>query len=153
MNRKALSLALVGWGGLVCGCDTSRPELGAIVQNVSTAEGTAVERALANLVQGGAATLPLIEAGMPRATPAGRHNLVVAIRRLGLAESAPLLGQIAAYDADGRVAREAWETLGRWAAARDLRGDAARRALIKVDEIRGSRFDVAPVAESLPSVR
>lgn len=130
-------------------CDGHRPELANAVQAVASAEGAAVERTLAALLTQGAATLPFIEAGLHRSAVSERFNLVVALRRLGLVESVPLLAQVASFDRDLRVAREAWETLQVWSSATTPRGQAARQALRKVDEQRGDLFD--PVL--LPSPR
>lgn len=126
---------------VAAGCDPHRPELATAVQAVASAEGAALERTLDALLSQGAATLPYIEAGLHRSAASERFNLVVALRRLGLTESVPLLAQVASFDRDLRVAREAWETLSVWSAAQTPRGHAALHALRKVDEQRGDLFD------------
>lgn len=142
--RRQLSLratGLLGYLLLSLACDGHRPELANAVQAVASAEGAAVERTLVALVAQGSATLPFIEAGLHRRAANERFNLIVALRRLGLVESVPLLGQVASFDRDLRVAREAWETLSVWSSSATPRGQAARQALRKVDEQRGDLFD------------
>ena len=142
-RRRATGyLGLLLCAGLaVPGCDTHRPELANAVQAVASAEGAALDRAVNGLLTQGAATLPFIEAGLHRSAASERFNLIVALRRLGLSESVPLLGQVASFDRDLRVAREAWETLSVWSAEKTPRGHAARTALRKVDEQRGTLFE------------
>lgn len=144
LRRPSLRRPLLGAAlGLlvVPGCDSHRPELATAVQAVASAEGAALERTLDALLSQGPATLPYLEAGLHRSAASERFNLVVALRRLGLTESVPLLAQVASFDRDLRVAREAWETLSVWSAAQTPRGHAALHALRKVDEQRGDLFD------------
>jgi hypothetical protein len=136
-----------GAGGPLClllwlsACDAARPELAAVVQRVASAEGAALDRALGRLLSAGPATLPFIEAALHRGPEAERFHLIVALRRLALVESVPLLSHIASFDAEPRVAREAWETLMVWSSARTPLGTAARQGLRKIDELRGEAFD------------
>jgi len=142
--RGALGFCAVALVGLAA-CDAARPELAAAVGRVASAEGAALERALSGLLAAGPATLPFIEAALHRGPDHERFNLVVALRRLALVESVPLLAHVASFDRDAKVAREAWETLMVWSSAATPRGIAAKKGLRKVDELRGEVFD-APTA-------
>lgn len=113
-------------------------EIGSAVQLLSTTQGELAEQSLRRLLPHGRAALPYLEAALHTAKGVGRKNLVVALRRLGLSESVPLLGHLAAYDEDRIVAREAWQTLELWSSERSPRGDSARQVLHKVDEVRGT---------------
>jgi hypothetical protein len=148
---RPLVLGLLAPLGLLSGCDGHRPELANAVQAVASAEGAAFERTLVALLAQGPATLPFIEAGLHRSAASERFNLIVALRRLGLVESVPLLAQVASFDRDLRVAREAWETLSVWSAATTPRGQAARQALRKVDEQRGDLFEPVQLTRSQAS--
>jgi hypothetical protein len=112
-------------------------EIGSAVQLLSTTRGELAEQALRRLLPHGRAVLPYVEASLHTARAVGRKNLIVALRRLGLAESVPLLGHIAAYDEDLVAAGEALRTLELWSSERRPRGAAARQVLRKVDEVRG----------------
>jgi len=137
-----ISFAFAGCFLLGAGCDAPGQgqgvEIGSAVQLLSSARGDLAEQALRRLLLHGRDALPYFEAALHGATPAGRRNLVIGLRRIGLSESAPLLGHIAAFDADRATAREAWQTLNLWASERSERGLAARTALRKVDEVRGT---------------
>lgn len=134
-------------------CDAARPELAAAVQRVASAEGAALDRALIGLLSAGPATLPFIEAALHRGAESERFNLIVALRRLALLESVPLLAHIASFDRDLRVAREAWETLMVWSAARTPLGAASRAGLQKIDSLRGEAFDALATTSGQIAVR
>lgn len=166
MLRSGLLIAIIAGAGVwvagLAGCDvaldSSGPEIGSAVQLLTTSRGELAEQALrrieelsgtlgSNSGSGRARSrvaLPYLEAALHRADPVGRRNLVIALRRLGLAESTPLLGHIAAFDSDSATAREAWQTLSLWATAtatktgHSERAAAASAALRKVDEVRGN---------------
>lgn len=139
---------LVGTAGIVGsfgGCKEAADEshehgleIGSQVQLLSTTRGELAEQSIRRLLPHGRAVLPYLEASLHTAKATGRKNLVVTLRRLGLAESVPLLGHIAAYDEDRVAAREAWQTLELWASERTARGESARKVLHKVDEVRGT---------------
>jgi hypothetical protein len=146
MGLFSKSLALIGlFTCLPIGLSGCQPaaiegeglEIGGSVQLLTAAQGELAERAMRRLQPHGRTALPYLEAALHHAPPAGRRHLVIAIRRIGLAESAPLLGQVAAFDEDPDTVREAWGTLSVWAGERVPRGAWARAALRKVDEIRG----------------
>ena len=113
-------------------------EIGGAVQLLATTQGDLAEQQLRRLLPHGRAALPYLEAAIHTANANGRKNLVMGLRRLGLAESAPLLGHIAAYDENLGPAREAFSTLGLWASEAGPRGEAAKKVLPKVDEVRGA---------------
>lgn len=113
-------------------------EIGSAVQLLATTQGELAEQALRRLVPHGRAVLPYLEAAFHTAPASGRRNLVVTLRRLGLSESAPLLAHIAAYDENLATARDARQTLNLWASERGPRGEAAKKVLPKVDEVRGA---------------
>jgi hypothetical protein len=113
-------------------------EIGSQVQLLSTTRGELAEQSLRRILPHGRAALPYLEASMHTAKALGRKNIIMALRRLGLAESVPLLGHIAAYDEERAAAREAWQTLELWASERSPRGESARQVLRKVDEVRGT---------------
>jgi hypothetical protein len=77
---------------------------------------------------------------MLTASPAGRKNLILALRRIGDVEAVPLLRQVALYDVAADVRREAGWTLRQWAAgpAGEERADKARAAVRALDEASGS---------------
>lgn len=140
MRKTALAWLFFG----LCGCEaeTSRQglEIGGAVQLLAESQGELAEQVHRRLAGYGRSALPYLEAALhgTNTTPAGRRNLVIALSRLELAESAPLLAHIAAFDSNLTTAKEAWRTLGRWAYQPGLRGRAARVALRKVDEVRGN---------------
>jgi hypothetical protein len=124
----------------VSSCDSSAAglEIGGAVQLLATTRGELSEQALRRLSPYGRQALPYLEAALHTASPAGRRNLAIALRRLGLPETASLLGHIAAFDGDLATAKEAWKTLSLWASERSQRAVAAAAAMRKVDEVRGA---------------
>lgn len=123
---------------LFLSCQDNDAEVRQAVRLLCEEQGEVARRALLRLVPHGPAALMPIEAALHTAPPAGRRNLVLALRRIGSAESAPLLGHLAAYDDDPLVRMEARFTLGLWLAEGGPRGAAARAALRKADEARGT---------------
>jgi hypothetical protein len=141
MKRPRLGTALALLA-LLSACDSPLDsaglELGTAVNLLATTRGELAEQALRRVLLRGRIALPYLEAALHSAQPAGRRNLVAALTRLGLDETAPLLGHIAAYDGDLDTAAAAARTLRLWASRPSPRGRAAAAALIKVDEVRGS---------------
>jgi hypothetical protein len=111
------------------------------VQLAASEEGELADKAAATLSARGKDALPEIEMALHTAPPAGRRNLVVALRRTQAAEAVPLLGHLAAFDEDPAVRLEARWTLKLWSAAGGPREKAAREALRKVDEARGTEAE------------
>ncbi len=142
VRRHPAILGLCTALGLSLNCTGSDPaqELAVrrAVQIASTEEGEIATRAAAELGARGKGALQEIETALHTASPAGRRNLVVALRRTGAAEAAPLLGHLAAYDVDDAVRLEARWTLKLWGASGGDRGAAAKEALRRADEVRGS---------------
>lgn len=106
-------------------------------QAVAVHEGDAVAIATQRLVRRGRSSLPSIEAALHTARPAGRKNLIVALRKIGDAEAVPLLRHVALYDDEESVRVEAEWTLQGWAAEQNGRGERARRAIREIEERRG----------------
>ncbi len=134
-------LALVLAAALLSSCNRNDPaaeaEMRGAVQLLTDEQGELASRAADQLKPHGARALTYIETALHTAPPVGRRNLVMAMRRIGAAEAAPLMGHLAAYDEDAGVRLEARWTLKQWMAAGGLRGEAARAALRKADEVRG----------------
>ncbi len=99
------------------------------IELLATASGDVQEQALRTIASHGRAALPAIEAVMHRKEPKARHAGVLALRRLGFAETAPLLGHIAQFDADRNIRQEARTVLTHWASEKNPRGQAAQKAL------------------------
>ena len=78
---------------------------------VSTRTGLLVEDAIARVARRGVRAIPPIETALHTARPAGRLNLVMALRRIGSPESLPLLEHLARWDSDAAVRKEADSTL------------------------------------------
>lgn len=146
MRRRPLALplclSLALSLGLGLGCRGGEAgELRGAVQLAATEQGEIAQRALERIVPRGREALPLIEAALHGAPPPGRRNLVMALRRIGLGEAAPLLGQLAAFDEDPGVRMEARWTLRGWIARGGPLGAAAAAALRKADEAQGSEAE------------
>ena len=94
------------------------------------------EAASARLIAAGRAAIPAIETAFHTARIEGRLDLVVALRRIGDAESVPLLLHHARLDEDERVRKEAEFTLRGWSQGQGDRADRARRALRALEESR-----------------
>lgn len=122
--------------------DEKTLEIGGAVQLLAATKsdlsGPLASDAFVRIEKGGSSALPYLEAALHTATPSGRRHLVAAIARLGLADSAPLLGHIAAFDDDKATAHAAFRTLSLWKSERSRRALLAAAALRKVDEVRGS---------------
>ncbi len=136
---RRLPVFLRLWLGLLlglswlAGCNEPTAELRAAVELLSAEQGEVAERAQESIQRHGPAALPYLESALHRAAAPGRRNIVIALRRLGLAQSAPLLGHIAAFDADAAVRAEAYRTLENWSAHRL---PTALAALRQADEAR-----------------
>jgi len=128
LRRDPLRLAWVVWFGPVAlamaamlspaGCDEPTTNLRGAVELLGAEQGEVAERALATLKEHGTRrdALPYLEAALHRVPPKGRRNVVIALRQLALPEAAPLLGHLAAFDAEPTVRAEAYSTLELWAA-------------------------------------
>lgn len=145
VSQKFCAVVLIGLFAIISACRDDDPdkaydhglEIGSAVQLLATTQGELAEQALRRLLPFGRAALPYLEAALHTTQPKGRKRIVMALRRLGLAESAPLLGHIAAYDEDLPTARDAAQALRIWSSEKSPRGDAALKVLHKIDEVRG----------------
>jgi HEAT repeat protein len=128
----ALALALP-----LAGCFSDDDHGRSDAQSLSVHEGDAATAAIARLARRGRSAIPAIEAALHTAKPAGRKNLVTALRKIGDADAIPLLRHVALYDDEESVRHEAEWTLQGWAAELDARGEKARRAMREIEERRG----------------
>ena len=72
-----------------------------------TTQGEVQEKALRTLLGSGRAALPPLEAALHRTEPKERRAALLALRRIGLQETVPLLGHVAQFDADPGVRADA----------------------------------------------
>lgn len=119
-------------------CNGADEDIRANVALLSQREGALAMAAADHLAGIGRRAIPAIESALHTATPRGRKNLVMALRKIGDADAVPLLGHLAAYDPSPDVAREAEWTLRRWAAdgKAPARAAGAHQALRAVEEAR-----------------
>jgi len=116
--------------GVFLGACLEQPvDLKASVELLVTSSGEVQEQALRTLVSHGRTALPPLEALLHRTEPRARRSALLALRRLGLAETAPLLAHVAQFDSDPSIRREARTVLERWSAEKGPRGEAATQAL------------------------
>src|SRR4051812_44796818 len=90
LGRGVAIVCLVGLPGLG-GCDEPTTNLRSAVELVAAEHGEVAERAWDRIEGHQRAALPYLEAALHRVAPPGRRNLVIALRRLALPESATLL--------------------------------------------------------------
>jgi len=141
LTAKFLWLAAWGvllWGNLA-GCNEPTGDLRGSVQILCTERGEVAERAFHTIAPYGRKALPMLEAALHRGTGPGRHNVVMALQRLQLAESAALLGHVAAFDTEAAVRVAAYHTLETWAASPNPKlSTLARSSLEKADAARST---------------
>ena len=106
-------------------------------------EGSAAPAAAERLAKKGRAAIPIIESALHTATPVGKKNLILALRKIAdpeaRKEAIPLLGHLAGHDPLPDVRREAEWTLKQWAATGEPSLAAeARKALRALDEAKGT---------------
>jgi hypothetical protein len=101
-------------------------------------EGALAERSMETLRKYGRDAIPPIESALPKASPTGQLNLVMALRRLGDPEAIPLLRHLILRNQLEAVRIEADMTLRSWATGSDVRAERARAALRSIDEAQGS---------------
>ena len=107
------------------------------VEIIAAREGALAERSMEELRKYGRDAIPPIEAALPKASPTGQLNLVMALRRLGDPEAIPLLRQLVLRNQMEAVRIEAEVTLRSWAKGSDVRAERARAALRSIDEAQG----------------
>jgi HEAT repeat protein len=123
--------------GVAC-TDSTEDDIRAHVTLAVHQEGKEALNAVDHLVHYGRRALPTIEAALHTAPPDGRKTLILALRKIGDAESVPLLRQLALYDPAPDVRREAEWTLKGWAAGKpgDPLTEKSREAIRAIDEIK-----------------
>src|SRR5215470_17755458 len=97
-------------------CSDADDDIRANVTLLCNHEGALAVAAAEHLQRYGRRAIPTIEAAMHTASPVGRKNLIMALRKIGDEEAVPLLGHIAVQDGSAEVRREAEWTLRGWAA-------------------------------------
>lgn len=107
------------------------------VSIIAAREGALAERSMEELRRFGRDAIPFVEAALPKASPTGQLNLVMALRRLGDPEAIPLLRHLALRNSLEAVRIEAETTLRTWAKGRDARAEQARAALRSIEEAQG----------------
>jgi hypothetical protein len=120
-------------------CSDVDDDIRANVRLLCNHEGALATAAAEHLTRVGRRAIPTIEAAMHTASEPGRKNLILALRKIGDAEAAPLLGHVAVHDGSAAVKREAEWTLKQWAAddKQPQRAARAKQALRAVEEARG----------------
>lgn len=118
--------------------DRTDDEIRAQVTLTFNHEGAQAQAAADRLALYGRRAIPTIEAALHTAPPAGKKNLIAALRKIGDAEAVPLLRHVALHDPNPDVRREAEWTLRQWAAGSDPRAEKARQAIRALDEAKGS---------------
>lgn len=120
-------------------CSDADDQIRADVRLLCNHQGALAVAAADDLTRFGRRAIPTVEAAMHTASAPGRKNLVLALRRIGDADAAPLLGHISVYDGSAEVKREAQGTLEQWAAdaKQPARAARARQALRAAEEARG----------------
>ncbi len=128
---------LLALAATLFGCSFSEDvqrDIDKYVQIAAEKEGLEASQAMQHLQKIGKRTIPTIELALQQARPAGKKNLITVLRRIGDGEVVPLLQQLAIFDPELTVRREARMTIEGWAKAPGERGDKARAALRKIDE-------------------
>jgi hypothetical protein len=121
-------------------CNDVDDDIHANVTLLCNHEGALAMAAAEHLARYGKRSIPTIEAAMHTATPTGKKNLILALRKIGDVEAVPLLGHLAEYEADADVRREAEWTLRQWAADGKAPDRAARakQAVRALEEVKGT---------------
>jgi hypothetical protein len=102
-------------------------------------EGVMATAAAERLARYGRRAIPTVESAMHTASPTGKKNLIMALRRMGDVEAVPLLAHVAEFDPSADVRREAEWTLRQWAADGKAaeRAGRAREVVRRLEEKRG----------------
>lgn len=120
-------------------CSDNDDDIRAKVTILCNREGAPATNAAERLASYGRRAIPTIESAMHTATPSGKKNLIMALRKIGDAEAVPLLGHVAQFDPAPDVRREAAWTLKQWAADPKVpeRAAKAKAALRVLEEAKG----------------
>jgi HEAT repeat protein len=122
------------------GCTDAEDDIRAHVTLAVHHEGKEALAAIEHVSRHGRRAIPTVEAALHTAPPAGRKNLILALRKIADPECVPLLRQVALHDPAPDVRREAEWTLRQWAAGASGAPltEAARSAVRALDEAKGS---------------
>jgi hypothetical protein len=122
-------------------CNDADDDIRANVTLLCNHEGALATAAAEHLQRYGRKAIPTIEAAMHTATPTGKKNLILALRKIGDAEAVPLLGHMAQFEPNADVRREAEWTLRGWAADGNAkeRADKAKQAVRVLEEAQGTQ--------------
>jgi len=122
-------------------CNDADDDIRANVTLLCNHEGTLATAAAEHLQRYGRRAIPTIEAAMHTATPTGKKNLILALRKIGDAEAVPLLAHMAQFEPNPDVRREAEWTLRGWAAdgSAKERAEKAKAAVRALEEARGTQ--------------
>ena len=141
MYLRSRSWCLVVIGIALGACsDRDEAEIRADVTLLSNHEGAIAATAADHLARFGRRGIPTIEAALHTASPPGKKNLIVALRKIGDVEAIPLLRHVATFEPSEDVRREAEWTLKQWAGddGNRARAAAARAAVRAMEEARGA---------------
>ena len=121
-------------------CNDADDDIRANVTLLCNHEGALATAAAEHLARYGRRAIPTIEAAMHTASPTGKKNLILALRKIGDVEAVPLLGHIAQFEPNADVRREAEWTLRQWAGEDQAKERAARaKAAVRVlEEAKGT---------------
>jgi hypothetical protein len=121
-------------------CSDAEDDIRANVTLLCNHEGALATAAADHLARYGRRAIPTIEAAMHTATPTGKKNLILALRKIGDDEAVPLLGHLAQFEPNADVRREAEWTLRQWAADDKAKERAARakQAVRVLEEAHGT---------------
>lgn len=120
-------------------CNDADDDIRANVTLLCNHEGALATAAAEHLTRYGRKAIPTIESAMHTASPTGKKNLILALRKIGDAEAVPLLGHLAEFEPNADVRREAEWTLKGWAADDKSaeRATRAKTALRRLEEAHG----------------
>jgi len=121
-------------------CSDADDDIRANVTLLCNHEGALATAAAEHLARYGRRAIPTIEAAMHTASPTGKKNLILALRKIGDSEAVPLLGHVAQFEPNADVRREAEWTLRQWAGDDKAKERAARaKAAVRVlEEAKGT---------------
>jgi hypothetical protein len=136
---RLCSLLLLAGLVVAPACSDAEDDIRANVTLLCSHEGVLATAAADHLTRYGRRAIPTIEAAMHTASPTGKKNLVLALRQIGDVEAVPLLGQLAQFEPNADVRREAEWTLRKWAAddKAAARAGKAKAAVRTLEEARG----------------
>lgn len=121
-------------------CNDADDDIRANVTLLCNHEGALATAAAEHLARYGRRAIPTIEAAMHTASPTGKKNLILALRKIGDIEAVPLLGHVAQFEPSADVRREAEWTLRQWAAdaAHAERAARAKQVVRVLEEAHGT---------------